>query len=103
MRGDTRATDSMFLKLSRIGSRDQRHHNAAFLYHAIRTRERVFAYWVEYHVHIFGDVFKLRLGVIHGYIGAELLEKVLVCCRRGGDDPRTARFGDLHRETADST
>ena len=103
MSGDSRAADSMFLKLGRVRSRDKRHHNAAFLYHSIRPRECFFAHWIEHGVHIFGDVFKFRFGVIHCHVRAELLENILVCCRSGRDDPRTARFGDLHRKTANAT
>ena len=102
VRGDSRATDSVFLKLGRIRSRDQRHDDATFLYHAIRPRECFFADWIEHGIHIFGNIFEFGFGVIHCNVRAELLEQILVCCRGGRDHPRTARFCDLHRKTTNS-
>src|SRR5262245_12085133 len=103
MRGDTRAAESMLSKLGRIWSRNQRHDETALLYHAVRPRECVLPNWIEYGVHIFRHIFKFRFGVIDGHIRAELLEKILVCCRSGRDDFSTAHFRDLHRKTANAT
>jgi hypothetical protein len=86
----------------RIWTCDQRHDDAASLHHAIRTRECFFAHRIEHGIHIFGDIFELSFSVIHRHVRAELLKKVLVCGRGGRDHPRTARFCDLHRKTANA-
>ena len=98
MNGDTRAADSAFLELDWVRTRNQRHDNAVFLHHAIRTRECFFAHGIEHGVHIPGDIFKLGLRIIHRHVCAELLEKILVGGRSGRDHACTACFGDLDRK-----
>src|SRR5262245_59402375 len=102
MRRNTRAADSMFLKLRWIGACDQRHHDTAFLYHTVRMRECFFAHRIEHGVDIFRDILKPSLAVIHRHVSAQLLEKILVCRRGSRDHARASRFCNLHRKTTDA-
>ena len=101
--GNCRSTNPAFLKLDPVGSRHQRHHNAAFLHHIVRACERFFAHRIEHRIHVFGNLLEPGLCVIDRYVGAELPKEILVCCRGGRDNPRSARFGDLHREATDAS
>ena len=98
MGGDTRSANPTFFELDWIGTRDQRHDNAALLHHAVRTRECFLAHRIEHGVHILGDIFKFGFRIIDRHVCAQLLQEVLVCSRRGRDHACAARFGDLDRE-----
>src|SRR6266487_1912968 len=100
MNGDTSAANPAFLELDPIWKGDQRHDNATFLHHVVRTGERFFADRIEHGVHIFYNIFKPGLCMIHCDVCAELLESILICRRSGRDDAGTTCFGDLHREAA---
>ena len=102
MGGDTRSVNPMFLELDWIRTRNQRHDNAAFLHHAVRTRECFLADRIEHGVHILGDIFKFGFRIIHCHVCAELLQEILVGSRRGRYHACTARFRDLDREASDT-
>src|SRR5437764_12859400 len=97
-----RAMNAVLLKLGPIGECDQRHDDTAFLHYAIRTDERILADRIEHRVYIFGHVFESGFRVINCDIYAELLEKILVCCRSSGDDACTMRLGDLNCEATNT-
>ena len=74
MRRKRRAADLMFLQLRFIATRHNRHDDSVFFHHAIRTRERIAAHWVEHNIDIVCDLFELLFRVIDCDVGAELLQ-----------------------------
>src|SRR6266436_260913 len=88
----------MFIEFGLIDSCYERNDKAAFLHHTVGTRECVFPNRVQYHIHILGHFLELCFCIIDRYICAKLLEEILIGSRRGRDNFRPSRLGDLDRK-----
>ena len=89
----------MFIQFRLINSCHECNDKAAFLHHAVGTRECVFTDRIQHDIDIFRDVLELCFGVIDRHIRAELFEQILVRRRCGRDDFRPTLLRDLNGET----
>lgn len=76
---DRSSVNLVFIQLRLIRLPSDCNNAASLLNHALGTRERVFANRVEHNIDILRYVLEFLLGIINRHIGAELLQKVLVC------------------------
>src|SRR6266568_1590382 len=93
----------MFAEFSLIQPRNDRYNESAFLYHAVRARQRILTNRVEYHINVLRNVFEFLFRVIDRYIGPKFFQQILIRGRCRGDHLCTARPGNLNGKAPDAT
>src|SRR5207244_10942208 len=81
---------------------NKRYDDAAFLYHAVRSRKRIAANRIEDEIDIVHNLFEFLFRVIDRNVGSELFQQVLIGGRGGGDHTGAARPCNLTRAPADT-